>query len=1074
MRINTPFLSSPPSTPGPSNLKLESAYQRSDVAMLQKDHKVQEMERKMSTASAPDYFTSSSEGISSPKQPSRASSITSEHPWANLFPKGAAGAATNMPRVEHMMPRKSIGGMDMSSPSSSSKMPFKMPESVQGMRVGGSGASVSTNKSSSLSSVDHSRFLPIEPLEFAQSLSGASSSVPSKADTTLIIDIRPSTSFSMARILGSMNLCAPSTLLKRAGVTVDRVEDEMLSNEHDQIKFSGWRLGPQKKDSKKIAETTNSNSNATPIERVVVLDSDTAHADEAGKPSSGGGGPCLIGVLRKFDLAGYDGELRWLVGGFNGFSSKVEESRKSTGEVSSDLSPLLDHSSLSKPVVTKNVPSLKGAIPSLVQSDSQRRSSLPSLNKSSPLELRARSSTRQSSLVQPRGLPMEAFSLFSTTRSNQDDSKEESKIGLSNTTIDQSAMNLPNSAFANPFFDNIRQNRELQHGITTKFPLDLPPLSQADLEILPSFLRSLVEMEETKRAEDLAEKFFNIEKAEQRRLMATMQQHAAESNLQGANRAADVVSKAKLLRQASGLQDVLELSSSYSAVKAGENCDNKTKETFPFSIAAALERGSENRYNNIWTYEHSRIRCTDASDYLNGSYIEPGKEFGCRRRYIATQAPLPSTFTTFWAVMWQQNVRTICMVTREFESGRIQSHNYWKDGVYGALSLKLIDEISLDATGKVMQTEKLEIEKDDGGNMFPSTYSKAEEAYAPHIVKRRVQLTQGKEEREIVQLQFVAWPDYSIPDDAESILNYMALANKEQNRADLELKKVSTSHGVGPLVVHCSAGVGRTGTYIVIDSVLDILRKRRRARRHLDVSSVWDDSWGFTLVDSLGKKGAADVKMAGPAANSYYAPSLLTSALPRKSLKRELSPSAMDLDFNDGERRTSQGAVFSYNNNNPTVRQNGGNDSSPPPLQRNRSSDDPAETPTLSSFTFTSPSSTPSSGLETPSVAMGSMKIAWDSPQPPTPTKTTKIAALFPESMMSPGRKEDATIAPMSLDIPATNTTEEDVDLIQKCVEIIREQRMSTVQTGRQYVFAYLAVIEGILREKNGGRGRMQ
>jgi protein tyrosine phosphatase len=1010
------------------------------AAASRNDSQGQTMIRDGSTSSIPDYFTSSSGSADSPASLSRSSSSTSEHPWANLFPEGAAGAATNMPRKEQIMNKALASNLSMSTTSSQSSSAagpsFKMLPAVGRMHSGNSFASTSTN-GSTLNATDMARFLPLEPQELADMLAGSDGSDPTDS-SVLIIDIRPSTSFSVARIRGSINLCAPSTLLKRSGVTVQRIEEEMLANEQDQIRFSGWKSGPQK-DGIEPAQVENG---AFPIERIVVLDTDTMSAVEAGKPSAGGGGACLIGLLRKFDLAGFAGQLHWLVGGFNSFSNKINSI------TSPDLSTLIDYSS-PKHDKEQLAPSDKGPMPMLKRMDSQRRSSMPSTrtNPVAPLSNLDSDNACRQSLVQPRGLPMEAFSLNSTTRRSSSGSDSRGmQLSASQPIMDVDGQMAPGdaggAACANPFFDNIRQNRELQHGITERIPLELPTLSHIDIDLLPPFLRNLVEMKAEDRTETLAKKFFDVEKAEQRRLIATMQQHASESNLSGST------AKPSLVRRTSISKDLLQLSSSYSSVRVGQNCDSSSKETFPFSIAAALERGSENRYNNIWTYEHSRIRCAGPCDYLNGSYLEPARAFGCKRRYIATQAPLPSTFNTFWQVIWQQNVRTICMVTREFESGRVQSHNYWKEAEYGGLHLKVVEEVTMDAKGKEVDNTS-SIDQVGGGNFFPNTQNVEGGSPVASTIRRKLALSQNGETRYIVQLQFVAWPDFSIPDDAEGILDYIRMANKEQHNAEIELKKAESSSEVGPLLVHCSAGVGRTGTYVVIDSVMDVLRRGRRGSLQAD---VWDDS----IATGVRKNSSTFSELA------KMTPLSLPLSQPRKSLKRELSPSAMDIDSADYGQISSSPTPFNANG----VARHG---SSPPPLRRGRSDEvDEASMLSLSSNTTTFSPTTAvhrsSSGSETPSGAMDNMRIAWDSSSPHTPIKSKQIKSAHTPGNDPPISSTNlrSTFAAMPIN---KGSLDESVDLIQQVVETIREQRMSTVQTGRQFVFAYRAIIEGVIRE---------
>lgn len=1032
---------------------------------------------------------------------------------------------------------------------------LKPPTAMARALSGGSSNSTSTQGSAAtlMTATDMEKFRPIEPLSLAEVLVSdykASEGTPlSISTTTLIIDIRPSTSFSLARIKGSINLCAPSTLLKRSGVTVDRIEEEMLSSEEDQKRFSAWRRGPRKEGGSANGSERSSGSSgggrggrgihmadgedgAASVTRIVVLDTDTRNVGDAGKPAAGGGGPCLTGLLRKFDLAGFAGELCWLVGGFNFFVSKMSQQRSG----GMGLDDLVDRSSIkdATPAPASNAGEKKTAAMRLTREPSLRRSSMPHPQ---PDRSEARAVVKKKgSLVQPRGLPMEAFMSCSTvTGRDGDESQADGGHGLRqmHTSATEPTMDVfaaqgragqtTGAACANPFFDNIRQNRELQHGVTEKIPMKLPPLSLEQQRLLPGFLRRLVDLGDEERADELAHAFYEIEKAEQARLIATMQQHAAESKLSNSRPKEDFAPP----KQSPSSSKALQLSSPFCSVGAGLQCSGiQSKETFPFSIAAALERGAENRYNNIWTYEHSRIRLAssvaaegsngvDCSDYLNGSYLEPGREFGCKRRYIATQAPLPCTFETFWTVVWEQNVRVIAMVTREHESGRLQSHNYWSDVSFsGGLALKLVEEVTLDAHGQPVSADDVGKLDDGGGNLFPSMSGGPSEdgRRKPAMIKRMLQLTNRAASsqdapRTILHLQFIDWPDYSVPDSCDSLLNYMDLAARGQHEADTQLRQEgkasngsSSPAGVGPLVVHCSAGVGRTGTYVVIDSVLDILRKSRfAALRSGDVTElgVWEDGSAACASTARGRATTANSgsmwrqppKHDGNSSTfgtTDYFGGLMSSGnedntrTPRRSLKRELSPSAMDIDSSDSTDSTMERDVRS-----------------PPPLQRTRSDDIDEEVDSdVRSLTTAangrkdasvaalfaanhqeerSRRSSAGSGVETPSRAMGSMKITWDS------NTSTPIKGVLPISG-SKGQQAGAGAAAepspffSSLGTPAValNATSmsgppqqvsDAVDLVRKAVETIREQRMSTVQTTRQYVFAYSAVLQGLLRD---------
>jgi tyrosine-protein phosphatase 2/3 len=234
------------------------------------------------------------------------------------------------------------------------------------------------------------------------------------------------------------------------------------------------------------------------------------------------------------------------------------------------------------------------------------------------------------------------------------------------------------------------------------------------------------------------------------------------------------------------------------------NSNQATAES-PFSISAGMEKGTKNRYNNIWPYDHTRVKISECRkgdcDYVNASYVQAE---GCNKIYIATQGPLPATYEDFWKVIWEQNSRVIVMLTKEEEAGRIQCHRYWSDTSckHGPIEISLISETFNGLADNTIITRKFRIS---------------------HINHPEISA------REITQLHFLGWPDFGIPDSPSHILNLIDVANSTQSQAIQ-----SSSGSVGPMVVHCSAGCGRTGTFCTIDSTLSLLQSIRE--QGLDVN----------------------------------------------------------------------------------------------------------------------------------------------------------------------------------------------------------------------------------------------
>lgn len=208
------------------------------------------------------------------------------------------------------------------------------------------------------------------------------------------------------------------------------------------------------------------------------------------------------------------------------------------------------------------------------------------------------------------------------------------------------------------------------------------------------------------------------------------------------------------------------------------------------------ENRNKNRYKNILPFDHTRVilRDTDpgipGSDYINANLISSEEDLGIEgKTYIATQGCLPSTLADFWWMVWQENTRVIVMTTKEVERGKNKCGRYWpeegssKD--YGRITVRNISESSNN----------------------------------DYILREFLVVNDNKDnqsERKIFHYHFTAWPDHGVPSDPGCVLNFLHDVNKRQE--DIP--------SAGPVVVHCSAGIGRTGTFIVIDMILDQIKRQ--------------------------------------------------------------------------------------------------------------------------------------------------------------------------------------------------------------------------------------------------------
>ncbi|XP_061438720.1 phosphatidylinositol phosphatase PTPRQ [Rhineura floridana] len=186
---------------------------------------------------------------------------------------------------------------------------------------------------------------------------------------------------------------------------------------------------------------------------------------------------------------------------------------------------------------------------------------------------------------------------------------------------------------------------------------------------------------------------------------------------------------------------------------------------------------SKNRFPNIKPYNNNRAKLMpDASipgsDYINASYVSG---YLCPNEFIATQGPLPGTVGDFWRMVWETRAKTLVMLTQCFEKGRIRCHQYWPEDnipvtVFGDIVItKLVEDIQIDWAIRDLKIER------HGDCMM------------------------------VRQCNFIAWPEHGVPETTASLIHFVKLI------------RASRAHDSTPIVVHCSAGVGRTGVYIALD-----------------------------------------------------------------------------------------------------------------------------------------------------------------------------------------------------------------------------------------------------------------
>ncbi|KAL6411371.1 hypothetical protein AUP68_05075 [Ilyonectria robusta] len=419
----------------------------------------------------------------------------------------------------------------------------------------------------------------------------------------------------------------------------------------------------------------------------------------------------------------------------------------------------------------------------------------------------------------------------------------------------------------NPFFSNIRQNMDLADGVGQ---LDVSRPSALESPSLPRWLREAAA--EPDHGKKVSDKFLHIEVDEQSRMKA------AYSAFNPCN---------------SGKQNQIQL--------------------------CGVEKGVKNRYKDILPFEHARVKLqekpTGSCDYVNASHLKASRS---NKRYIATQGPLPATFEDFWSVIWEQDVRVIVMLTAESEGGQLKCHPYWKARDFGAIRLKPLSEkkVSLDidkhrsdshapspATGgeygrrRANTTTTLE--------SVPTPKPMQNQADIPYVIVRKFALSHASHPfdpiREITHLHFPSWPDFGTPAQPSHLLALVELANVMQRSAlpietSVGSKMSSVEHApitwydepeldarARPMLVHCSAGCGRTGAFCTVDSVIDMMKRQRQAK----------------AAASRGREVEADVSMGGNGGDvspRMHKRMHFDTAGQRLSNEKRMSRGAMPLD----------------------------------------------------------------------------------------------------------------------------------------------------------------------------------
>ncbi|CAH8526806.1 unnamed protein product [Schistosoma intercalatum] len=236
----------------------------------------------------------------------------------------------------------------------------------------------------------------------------------------------------------------------------------------------------------------------------------------------------------------------------------------------------------------------------------------------------------------------------------------------------------------------------------------------------------------------------------------------------------------------------------------------RRKSGLTMNVSRLSENSIKNRYRDISPYDQTRVILKQGSgDYINASFVN--MEFpkcGVNLRYIAAQGPLPNTYGDFWQMCWEQQVCLIVMLTAISERGRAKCHQYWPDlnhTVNFSVSSSPRISQSRSSTDLQLKTVREEIITDIAYREFDISQIPSHRASLQSVLRKQT------ETRRISQLQYISWPDHGVPNDTDQLISFVEQVQRIRGKNQT------------PIVVHCSAGIGRTGVLIAIETSINLM-----------------------------------------------------------------------------------------------------------------------------------------------------------------------------------------------------------------------------------------------------------
>ncbi|CAX40500.1 tyrosine-protein phosphatase, putative [Candida dubliniensis CD36] len=612
----------------------------------------------------------------------------------------------------------------------------------------------------------------------------------------LVVDIRPFVEYSKSHIKDSINICLPSTLLKRTNFSLIRSINSLPDLE--KIRFTDFLND--------VDEASESSRGDLIVYDSVPNSSNVFHI-------------CNKIINCPLFMSSPNRKLLLMESDFNQFYALFPELFASGVEDRASVSgAATDNSNLGTSVNNFLAPIIvPGNDPNNVHGKLRSNSlaEISPYHKSTPLSSSSMMSFDKLSAATP--ILSSNFTLPSKTKTFKLRHNEEL---LNNDHLFSSPGTATTShSNVNPFELNSAQLFKLKN---------IP----SDHSRIPLWMRStILDSNDTPMTNKINQDFHQLEKLEQKRLLSAFSLDSANSQHHHQQ------------RQPSQNHERNKSSGRYQGDDDKENISptnqNVNEDEIIPKISCGIEFGHKNRYKDIFLYDHSRVelghvnktnenaKVLEFENYINASLIEPPEKYNnnnhIENRYIATQGPLDETMGDLWKLVIQSKIPLIISLTDSIENGIMKCAPFWQSGIYKSykdtIKVSLIEENRLDES-LILRKFNVRCKSSSTSSANPCEYDSESQFDSCDAM-------------EVCQIQLLSWPDMGTLTNPHDILKIIKLKQSILANVQSTRKKASKCGDDDQLttLVHCSAGCGRTGTLCVIDTIINYIEQSRRQQQ---------------------------------------------------------------------------------------------------------------------------------------------------------------------------------------------------------------------------------------------------